>query len=107
MNCSGCGTDVAVIVRLTPTVSGLLENCDICSDLKMSAGARPDVYIGSKGGLQTDMNLCDKKTGEPIPFSTKREKAAIMKNLGVVQSSKAERQHGSRQMNKTAKYREK
>jgi hypothetical protein len=43
----------------------------------------PDVYFDEKKGrYQTDPNLCDRK-GNEIPFSSRREKAAIMRRLNV------------------------
>ncbi len=97
MHCNTCSTDVAARVRgWIDTVSGkYLEMCDICS--KIPAVWLPDVYLGGPGGsVQTDEMLCNPKTGVPIPYSTKREKAAIMNMLKVRQADSAEHQHGSR-----------
>ena len=58
----------------------------------------PDVYFDrSKGSNQTDPNLCDRYTG-PIPFSSKREKATIMKQLGLREAG--DKEHGSRNFDK-------
>ncbi len=54
----------------------------------------PDVYFDrSKGANQTDPNLHDRYNG-PIPFSSKREKAAIMKRLKLREAG--DKEHGSR-----------
>lgn len=94
MICGGCGYTLATGVRIGRDNDGTRwEICDHCSNIKFHG--LPDVYLGSKGGIQTDENLCG-KDGKPIPFSTKREKAAIMKHLGVRQADSAEKYHGSR-----------
>jgi hypothetical protein len=96
MHCNTCSSDVAARVKVWIDKEGKSwEACDICS--KLPAFWNPDVYLGGPGGHeQTDEQLCNPKTGEPIPFSTKREKAAIMNMLGLRQADSAERQHGSR-----------
>jgi len=94
MHCDGCGYDKAVGIRIGYVDGVKWEICDRCSDVRFEA--TPDVYFGGKGGIQTDPNLCDKTTGKPIPFSSKREKASIMKHLGLRQSASAERNHGYR-----------
>ena len=43
----------------------------------------PDVYLGPGSGERVEENLADPKTGRPIPFSTKGEKAEIMKRLNL------------------------
>lgn len=105
-HCDGCGSDKAHKVRtkIHPDTLEKLEWCNECSDIGSGGVGIPDVYIGSKGGLQTDMNLHDPKTGRPIPFSTKREKAAIMKQLGLKQANNAERHHGARNLSPNARY---
>lgn len=58
----------------------------------------PDVYFDkSKGANQIDPNLCDRYKG-PIPFSSKREKAAILKRLGLREAG--DREHGARNFDK-------
>lgn len=96
MKCNTCGTDVAARVRAWFDSSGTFrESCDVCD--KIPPVWLPDVYLGGPGGsVQTDEQLCNPKTGEPIPFSTKREKAAVMRMLNLRQADCAERQHGSR-----------
>lgn len=93
MKCDTCGYPYATGVRIGYTDGKRWEYCDHCSDVKFSA--EPDIYLGSKGGIQTDENICD-DNGTPIPFSSKREKAAIMKRLGIRQADSAERWHGAR-----------
>lgn len=73
----------------------LWEYCDMCAHLPPVW--LPDVYLGGPGGTpRTDENLVNPKTGVPIEFSTKREKAAIMRMLNVRQADSAEHQHGGR-----------
>lgn len=94
MLCNGCGNDVAARIRGMVGKDGkYYEMCDECG--KVPPVWLPDVYLGSKGGTQIDEQLCNAK-GEPIPFQTKREKAAIMNMLQVRQADSAERQHGFR-----------
>lgn len=96
MKCNNCGSTVAARVKMgiDKTTGKLWEVCDICG--KIPPVWLPDVFLGSKGGVQTDENLCNPKTGQPIPFQTKREKAAIMRMLNVRQADSAEHEHGSR-----------
>jgi len=96
MKCNGCKSEVAARVRMgiDKETGKLWEVCDICS--KIPPVWMPDVYLGSGGGIQTDEHLCNPTTGQPIPFQTKREKAAIMRMLNVRQADQAEHQHGSR-----------
>lgn len=101
MHCDGCGSDKAARVRIGYTNDVKWECCDVCENIP--AVWLPDVYIGSKGGIQTDSNLCNDK-GQPIPFHTKREKAAIMNMLKVKQHDSAEHQHGSRSETKRKTY---
>lgn len=76
------------------TTGKLWELCDICG--KIPSVWLPDVYLGGRGGVQTDEHLCNPTTGIPIPFQTKREKAAIMNMLKVRQANSSEHNHGSR-----------
>jgi hypothetical protein len=91
--CTNCGNPKAYGYRCGYSDFGKWEECDGCSSQKFTA--QPDVYLGSKGGIQTDPNICDKQ-GNEIPFSCKRTKLAAMKEAGVRQSSLAEKQHGAR-----------
>ena len=56
------------------------ESCDRCGNL--SPIVMPDAYLEGKGGIRSEEHLAD-KNGNPIPYGTKGEKAAIMKKLGV------------------------
>ena len=93
MKCETCGNPYAARVRIGYQKGIKYELCDACG--KIPAMWMPDIYLGTKGGLQTDPNICDDK-GNEIPFSSKREKAAIMKTLGLRQADSAERNSGAR-----------
>ena len=96
MLCNGCKSTVAARVKgwIDEETKQYVECCDVCT--KLAAVWLPDVYLGGVGGsVRTDENLCNDK-GQPIPFTTKREKAAIMKMLKVRQADSAEHNHGSR-----------
>lgn len=54
----------------------------------------PDVWYGYGSGVQTDENICNPETGQPIPFYDKTSKAAAMKQAGVVEAG--DRFHGGR-----------
>lgn len=101
MICSGCNNQHAVRGQTGYTDGKKWEICDQCGRVPIIW--LPDVYLGGRGGIQTDENLCNPKTGQPIPFSTKREKAAIMKMLNLRQATSAEHQHGSRNETKKGK----
>ncbi len=76
-----------------------LQYCSSCFSGGVPSLA-PDVYFdSSKGANQIDPNLCDRYKG-PIPFSSKREKAAIMKHLGLREAG--DKEHGSRNFDKRA-----
>lgn len=97
MHCNTCNSDKAARVKMgiDSQTGKTWEVCDICANVP--SFWMPDVYLGNSGGMpQTDEQLVNPKTGQPIPFSTKREKAAIMKMLGLRQAASAERQGGSR-----------
>jgi len=96
VHCDTCKSDRAAIIRIKFVEAGKIEYCDMCSDLTINKGAIPDVYLPSKGGIQTEENLCDPKTRESVPYSSKREKAAVLKRLGLRQSELAERTRGAR-----------
>ena len=101
MVCGTCGNKHAHRINIGHYNDVRYELCDQCG--KLPAMWLPDVFLGGKGGIQTDENLCD-KNGKEIPFSTKREKAAIMRMLKVRQADSAERQHGSRNETKRRTY---
>jgi len=94
MVCYNCKSDKASRTRTGYSNEGVKWECwNRCDSLPSLSN--PDMYLGGKGGIQTDENLCG-SDGQPIPFSTKREKAAIAKRLGLRQADSAERQHGAR-----------
>lgn len=96
MHCNSCNSDVAARIRIGFDEKGnRWEYCDVCANVP-AVSTHDDVYFKSNGAVQTDENLCDPKTGVPIPFSTKGEKAAIMKRLNIRQHESAERHHGAR-----------
>jgi hypothetical protein len=80
MNCRGCGNKAAYHTRSYVDRSGIQEVCNVCGDLSLADSAVPDVYLG-KGG-KNFANLCD-DMGRPYEISSKRQKAAVMKKLGV------------------------
>jgi hypothetical protein len=95
MHCNTCNTTAAARIKIGYDKTGnKYEICDLCSNV--APVWLPDVYLEGNGGIQTNENLCNPKTGEPIPYSTKREKAAIMKMLKVREADSAGHQHGAR-----------
>jgi hypothetical protein len=94
MTCGTCLSDKARAVSVRYREGKWHDFCDVCSDVRVQG--LPDVFLGSNGGIQTDDNIRDPKSGEMIPFSTKREKLAAMKRAGVRQAPSAEREHGHR-----------
>lgn len=95
--CLSCGATVWHTMNFVypKNKSDAIVTCSECTHLPLSP-RYDDVYIGSGGGIKTDENLCDPKTGREIPFHTKQDKAVVMKMLGLRQAESAERQHGSR-----------
>jgi len=81
MKCENCGNQSAHIWRVTYIGNERIERCNGCSDIK--AAANPDVWYGYGSGTHTEENIADPKTGQPIPFSSKREKADAMRRAGV------------------------
>ena len=45
-----------------------------------------DVYLEKGGGERSNASLWDKKNNRPFTYSTKGEKALIMKKLGVTEA---------------------
>lgn len=93
MICTTCDNQHAARLQGRIVDGKYIEICDACGAAPVWL---PDVYLGSKGGIQTDPQLVNPDTGKEIPFSTKREKAAVMKMLKLRQADQAEKQHGSR-----------
>ncbi len=97
--CGTCGAVSYHYWRMTFANGEKYEACSECSKTS-TPGLSPDVYFdGSKGANQTDPNLCDRYKG-PIPFSSKREKAAILRQLGLQEDG--DKSHGARNFDKRA-----
>lgn len=97
--CSGCGSISYHYWRVTFFQGTRYEQCSECSKTS-TPSLSPDVYFDeSKGGFQTDPNLCA-KDGNPIPFSSRREKAAILRQLGLREAG--DKEHGGRNFDKRA-----
>jgi len=106
VTCPTCASTVAAVLRYRIVNGESVGTCDMCSNVRASDGALPDVYLGSGGGIKYDEHLAwghtgnkavdDRCEGKPIPYSTKREKALAMKLAGVRQADSAERQRGAR-----------
>jgi len=95
--CGNCGaTDYSHWRKVYPVKKPVYEVCDKCEKLNRPR-TYDDIYKGDcNKGVSECEHLADPDTGQPIPYSTPGEKAAIMKKLGVVQSNRAERVHGAR-----------
>lgn len=98
MICRTCRSNQAARTQGRIIDGKYFEVCDICSNtpsiwLPDVSMAYPKEY--RKGHMIYDPNLCD-KTGKVIPFSSKREKAVIMNQLGLRQATSSERNHGVR-----------
>lgn len=97
--CKGCGAVAYHYWRMVFSGGERYEECSECSK-QATPGLSPDVYFDkSKGAFQTDPNLCE-RNGTPIPFSSKREKAAIMNRLQLREAG--DKTHGSRNFDKRA-----
>ncbi len=98
--CKTCGSSTYYHWRFTIDKDGnRYESCNDCAKMAIP-NLCPDVFFdSSKGANQTDPNLHDRYKGA-IPFSSKREKAAIMKQLGLREAG--DKEHGSRNFDRTA-----
>lgn len=97
--CSTCGATNYYHWGKVYTSDGDFETCSECSK-EGTPTLSPDVYFDQrKGAFQTDPNLCE-KNGTPIPFSSKREKAAILRRLGLREAG--DKDHGSRNFDRSA-----
>jgi len=95
MLCGGCGNQAyRTQTHINSETNDAMEVCNVCD--KLSPLWMPDIYLGGKGGIQTDDQLVEPGTNNSIPFTTKREKAMILKRLKLKQSVLAERNHGGR-----------
>lgn len=90
--CSNCGATQYYGFKVVYTKEGRFQTCSNCDKISCNI---PDVYFdSSKGANQIDRNLVDRKTGKPIPFSSKREKAAVLKKLNLGEAG--DKIHGGR-----------
>lgn len=78
--CSNCQSQDYYASRYRFTKDGTVMTCSECDKQKFEA--IPDVYLEGKGGYRTCEALVG-RDNKPIPYSTKKEKAAIMKQLCV------------------------
>lgn len=93
--CRKCGSILYHKMRVYyPSNKEAVHTCSDCEFMPMTP-CYDDVFLGGPG-MKTDPNVCDPKTGRPIPFQTKQDKAIAMKIAGVRQSPLAERNHGYR-----------
>lgn len=98
--CDNCGSITWHYFRIKCSdAQELYRGCSDCLN-ETTPNLSPDVYFdSSKGSNQTDPNLC-RRNGTPIPFSGKREKAAILKQKGIREAG--DKIHGARNFDKTA-----
>jgi hypothetical protein len=82
MTCNSCGNSNAYHIRSAWDGGKLVDFCDSasCGNLDMAGAGIPDVYL-PRGGMKFE-NLCD-DMGRPYEISSKREKAEIMRRLGI------------------------
>lgn len=86
-NCSVCNQSFDVVsLRRMVVRDGQIDR--FCSGCVSGGGtATPDVYYGYGSGTHTEENIAypngHPQAGQPIPFSSKREKALAMKMAGV------------------------
>lgn len=92
--CRTCGSLDYNRSRIFYEGNTLREFCNKCTELGNIW--LPDQYLPGGVREQTDPNICNPETGKPIPFSTKREKAIIMRQLGIKYADCNEKQHGRR-----------
>jgi hypothetical protein len=97
--CASCGAADYYYWRVVTVGTERYEECSECSK-RAAPMLSPDVFFDpSKGRNQTDPNLVDRYKG-PIPFSSKREKAAIMRQLGLREAG--DKEHGARNYDRHA-----
>lgn len=88
--CSSCGSTSYHAYRYIVPSDGSdpYSQCSECHKIQIWD---PDVYFDpSKGENQTDPNLVDRHKGQ-MTFSSKKEKAIIMKQLGLREAGDKER----------------
>ncbi len=83
-------------MAVAPGDGGPLQRfCKQC--ISENGKASPDVYFGKEyinGALNTEENICDPKTGKPIPFYDKQSKKVAMDIAGVREAG--DKKHGAR-----------
>lgn len=82
MTCNTCGNMKAYHIRSAWDGERLRDFCDAatCGNLDMAGAGIPDVYL-PRGGMKF-ANLCD-DMGRPYEITSKRQKAEVMRKLGV------------------------
>ena len=89
--CNSCGRQ-AHHIRVKYVENKKIDVCNNCE--RLTYPRVYDCFIGGRGEVQYQENIADPKTGNPIPFSTKRQKAAILKRLNITEAG--DRKHGAR-----------
>lgn len=86
-NCDVCGKsfDDVSLARMVVDSGSIYKYCRSCCS--PAATAIPDVYYGYGGGVNKEENIAypsgHPQAGQPIPFSSRREKAEAMRIAGV------------------------
>lgn len=89
MVCEGCKATDAARVRVFFIEQQMVKVCDRCADVP--SVWLPDAYLGSGSGERRSEHLADPETGQAIPYSSKRQKAVIMRQLNVFEAGDAKR----------------
>lgn len=92
-DCCGKPSNSEDLKRVIANGTGkLLRYCKLC--VSGNGASIPDVWYGYGSGIHTEENICDPKTGKPIPFYDKQSKAAAMKMAGIREAG--DKVHGAR-----------
>ena len=108
-NCSVCDAsfDTVSLRRMVVSDGKTYRYCSSC--VSGATSASPDVYYGYGSGTHTEENIAypngHPQAGQPIPFSSKREKLWAMKQAGVYEAG--DRIRGVRNEDMTAQKRRK
>lgn len=89
LKCRGCGNDHAYRVSIRLVGEDYVDICNRCGDV--GSTYVPDVYW--PGYAYKSENITD-KNGEPILLTSRRHKAEVMRQQGIVEAG--DRYHGSR-----------
>jgi len=89
LDCDGCGNEKAASLFISYGKEGRICICDRCGHTGIASS--PDVYW--PGHTYESQNITD-RMGKPIPLTSKRQKAKIMKEMGLKEVG--DRVHGSR-----------